>query len=91
MLYVFLENGKGLPKIRKIHQMKLELLFLLCFYGASMNIGRKLNVLNDDHKTIFRGYEKTLQKISQAECSSVFNETCINEGLLPKYTNTIIT
>ena len=58
---------------------------LVCLFLTTM-IEELLGELPVDKRHLFRRYEKTLNKISNTECSCAFNQTCINEGLLPKYT-----
>ena len=52
-----------------------------------MNIGSLLYSLPAEEKTLVRKLEKHLYKLNAAETAVIFNTTCINEGLLPKYTN----
>ena len=41
---------------------------------------------NDQSKIkLIRKYENTRKKIINNECAIIFNKTCINEHLLPKY------
>ena len=40
-----------------------------------------------EEKSLIRRIEKILYKINAAESAVAFNFTCLNEGLLPKYTN----
>ena len=41
---------------------------------------------NDQNKIkLIRKYENTRKKIINNECAILFNKTCINERLLPKY------
>ena len=42
---------------------------------------------NDQNKIkLIRKYENTRKKIINNECAIIFNKTCINKCLLPKYT-----
>ena len=52
-----------------------------------MTFGQKLHLLPQDERHIVRHLEKLAYKINAAETATIFNETCIQEGLLPKYTN----
>ena len=51
------------------------------------SIGTLLFPLPQDEKTLVRKLEKCLYRINAVETAIVFNYTCINEGLLPKYTH----
>ena len=51
------------------------------------NFGNLLFHLPAEEKTLIRKLEKQLYKQNAAETAIIFNNTCINEGLLPKYTN----
>ena len=45
-------------------------------------------LLNDQRKIkLIRKYENTRKKIINNECAILFNKTCINESLLPKYSD----
>ena len=51
------------------------------------NFGELLFNLSNDQKRTIRCLENTIRKLSKAENALIFNETCINEDLLPVYTN----
>ena len=59
--------------------------------GSSRNqsptFGHLLSTLPVEEKSFVRRIEKILYKINAAETAVLFNTTCINEGLLPKYTH----
>ena len=46
-----------------------------------------IEILQNDQSKIklIRKYENTRKKIINNECAILFNKTCINERLLPKY------
>ena len=50
------------------------------------NFGNLLFPLPVQEKTLIRKLEKLTYKLNAAETAITFNTTCINEGLLPKYT-----
>ena len=50
------------------------------------NIGILLKNFNPQIRSIIRKKERIWRKIKRKKMSVVFNELCINEGLLPKYT-----
>ena len=50
-----------------------------------MTFGRLLHLLPQDERQIVRQLEKLAYKINAAETAIIFNETCIQEGLHPKY------
>ena len=55
-----------------------------------LSFGQFIHKLNQKHKILVRKREKCLNKLTRLKMSVVFNETCLNEGLLPTYTNVII-
>ena len=72
MLYVFLENVK-FEDPENHHEVWIVVfinMFLWCVNGYWTQVKRSKRQSHWDTK-------KTLQKISKAECSSVFNETCL--------------
>ena len=48
-----------------------------------------IEILQNDQRKIklIRKYENTQKKIINNECAILFNKTCINERLLPKYSD----
>ena len=57
----------------------------ITFYLMTM-IGQLLGELpTSADRELFRRYEKVLRKTSKAEICCVFNQTCLNENLLPIY------
>ena len=52
-----------------------------------MTFGQIVHLLPQDERHTVRHLEKLAYKINAAETAAIFNETCIQEGLLPKYTN----
>ena len=46
-----------------------------------------IEILQNDQRKIklIRKYENTQKKLINNECAILFNKTCINERLLPKY------
>ena len=50
-------------------------------------IGELLHQLSVFNKSLVRKLEKCNKKLIQNKYDILFNETCINEELLPKYTN----
>ena len=46
-----------------------------------------LNSLSQDQKKVIRQLESTKKKIVNAHYAVIFNQTCINENLLPHFTN----
>ena len=55
--------------------------------GNIINFGNLLLSLPAEEKTLIRKLEKQLYKLNAAETAVTFNNTCVNEGLLPKYTH----
>ena len=52
-----------------------------------MTLGRIVHLLPQDERKTVRRLEKLAYKINAAETAAISNETCIQEGLLPRYTN----
>ena len=58
---------------------------------VNRNVAPSFNTINEilqnDQRKIklIRKYENTRKKIINNECAILFNKTCINESLLPKY------
>ena len=50
-------------------------------------IGDLIAQVNHNAKDIIRSLERTQKKIVNAENSVIFNRTCLEQGLLPKYSN----
>ena len=55
-----------------------------------MAISELILTLPPDTKSLIRSIEKTTRKIINTQLSPVFNKTCIQENLLPAYTNIYI-
>ena len=51
------------------------------------NLGNLLFPLPYQEKHLIRRLEKSIYKLNSAETAVVFNQTCLQEGLLPRYTN----
>ena len=54
------------------------------------NFGVLLNQMNPDHKSLVRNIERIDKKIVNASNGVKFLQTCINEDLLPKFTDIYI-
>ena len=65
----------------------LYLLVLVLFTMGT--IGQLLSTLDADQRKTFRDYERNERKIVRQKNSHVFNDTCLKEGLLPKYANKV--
>ena len=50
-----------------------------------MSFGFILNTRTNPERNIIRKIEKVYYKINSAEAAILFNKTCLNEGLLPRY------
>ena len=55
-----------------------------------MDLGSLVFNLPPDHKHSIRKIEKTTKKIVETELALVFNQVCLQENLLPTYTNIYI-
>ena len=53
-------------------------------------IGELLFSLTPDQRTVVRRYESETKKLNNARYAVVFNELCIKENLLPKYSDIYI-
>ena len=51
------------------------------------NFGQLLSLLSNENKKKFRRLEKLKENFIKNKFGIIFNKTCLNEGLLPKYTN----
>ena len=60
--------------------------------NAAPSFNTIIEILQNDQRKIklIRKYENTRKKIINNECAILFNKTCINESLLPKYINIYI-
>ena len=55
-----------------------------------MTIGNLIFNLPNNIKRIIRNVEKTCKKLVNFKYALVFNTTCLNENILPTYTNIYI-
>ena len=55
-----------------------------------MSFGELIFDLQTSTKKLIRNIERTERKLQKAKSALVFNKTCINEDILPKYTNIYI-
>ena len=51
-----------------------------------INIRDLLRRLSEEERKVFRELESTKKKIINAQFAVIFNQTCINENLLPHFT-----
>ena len=58
---------------------------LLTVIMALPTLGQLLYPLSHETKNLVRRYERCSFKLVRKECSLVFNQLCLREGLLPKY------
>ena len=56
----------------------------------NLNIGQLLNLLDNVYKNYVRKLEKLNKSFVNNKHGISFNKICINEGLLPNYTNLYI-
>ena len=57
---------------------------------STQNLGQLLFPLQPGTKKLVRQFEKCTFKIIKQKCSLIFNQTCINEHILPTYSNIYI-
>ena len=55
-----------------------------------MSLGNLIFDLTSEQKTLIRTIEKLQKKREKAKNAVIFNKTCIQEDILPKYTNIYI-
>ena len=55
-----------------------------------MNLAQLIYNLPVEDKKIIRILERLRKKEINTRCSELFNKTCLNEDLLPTYTNKIV-
>ena len=55
-----------------------------------MNFGNFLYIQPDNIKKQVRNIENLVKKLAKARVAIVFNKTCLNENLLPTFTNIYI-
>ena len=55
-----------------------------------MIFGQAIRILNQQQKSTIRKVENISRKIVQTEAAVYFNQICIQEDLLPTYTNIYI-
>ena len=55
-----------------------------------MNIGTLIYNLNYNIKRTIRKLENLNKKKNSIECSIIFNESCLQQNILPNYTNIYI-
>ena len=58
------------------------------FESARDNFGKFIHQFQPETKTLIRNLERILDKLYRQNLSLLFNETCLNERLLPNYTHT---
>ena len=56
----------------------------------NLNIGQLLNLLDNVNKNYVRKLKKVNKSFVNNKYGLYFNKICINEGLLPNYTNVYI-
>ena len=57
--------------------------------ARNASVGLLLNLVEPESKNLFRTLEKLQKKYINKKYGVIFNETCLNEKLLPNYTNTL--
>ena len=60
------------------------------FESAWDNFGKFIHRFQPETKILIRKLERILIKLYRQNVSLLFNQTCLNEGLLPNYTHTYI-
>ena len=53
--------------------------------NGETSLGLMYSTINESQKKIFRNYENSMKKLMNQQWNNLFNETCIKEGLQPKY------
>ena len=74
LLLLDFENEKKLPRnVNIIIKIKME------------NYSMLINTIPHQFKILIRSLERCIKKVNNANWSIVFNETCMKEKILPKY------
>ena len=60
------------------------------FAMSVVSLGSLLYNLPVDRRKSVRDLEKLSTKISKLQCSLLFNNTCLREGILPTYSNLLV-
>ena len=58
------------------------------FESAWDNFGKFIPQFQPKTKTLIRKFERILIELYRQNVSSLFNQTCLNERMLPNYTHT---
>ena len=61
---------------------------LQAFQSTWDKFGKFIHQFQPETKTLIRKLERILRKLYRQNMSLLFNQTCLNERLLPKYTHT---
>ena len=77
-LYSCLSSGKTCLKMDEVVRNRSQI---------QVNFGVLLFCLNNQDRSLVRNLEKLYRKQIQSSYGVVFNETCLNENSLPKYTD----
>ena len=59
-------------------------------YARNASVGILLNIIEPESKKLFRDLEKLNKKYTNKKFGVTFNQTRLNEKLLPNYTNLYI-
>ena len=59
-------------------------------YARNASVGILLNIIEPESKKLFRDLEKLNKKYTNKKFGVTFNQTCLNEKLLPNYIYTYI-
>ena len=70
--------------------MRTLLTLILFFVIIIASFGELLFTLSHDQRRIVRRLESETKKLSNTKHAVVFNDLCIRENLLPKYSNIYI-
>ena len=54
---------------------------------SSQGLGELIHTLQPSIKKLVRDFERRSFKLCKQKISVLFNQTCLNEDILPKYTN----
>ena len=74
-------------RIRRYAKRRYFSLLLLLTMSVVQSLGSLIHPLPSEQRKEVRDLEKVTLRRCKTECSLLFNSTCVNEKLVPNYTN----
>ena len=78
-------------RIRRYAKRRYYSLLLLLTMSVVQSLGSLIHPLPSEQRKEVRDLEKVTLRRCKTECSLLFNSTCVNEKLVPNYTNFLST